>query len=267
VVGALIHPASGPTEICNVVVGKGLVYDTGGVQDKGEHMPGMQGDMQGSAAVLAQALYFQNYPERLRKSTLFVMVLAENRDGPSAYLPNNIYPMYNGTTVEVTHTDAEGRLVLADAVGWATELVATSSDRGIKIGTVCTIATLTGAAVNALGPPYSGVMVKDNDPELTARLVLSGNRTGDLVWPLPDHPWYAAKMKSHAADLRNTGTIKQGGAQQGFAFLKRAPSGDVQGLVHLDIAPKLEGSGEDGYTDGLPRDGAVAMMIDFLSAS
>lgn len=261
IVAFRVDPASGPTSKVAIRVGKGVTFDSGGVMDKGEHMPGMKLDMMGSAAVLAAGLYFLVHPDELLQSTIYVLGLAENRDGPGAYVPDEILVSHKGLTVENTHPDAEGRLLLADAMGWSVEQPKPTEE----IVSILTIATLTGAAWMALSTPYTALFLKGDDQNELGRLRKVGDDCADPIWPLPaSHPHYAKQMESKVADLRNTGKEKPGGAPQAAAFLAHFLPDDYAGeFVHLDIAGSvdIDMAGTPSTAKGLPQDAGVAFLI------
>ena len=175
-------------------VGKGIVYDTGGLSLKNkEGMPGMKSDMGGAAAVLGafRAATLGGFPDRLHA----VLCLAENAVGPDSLRPDDIITGYSGRTVEVNNTDAEGRLVLADGVAYAA--------RDLAADVIVDLATLTGAQLMATGRSHAGVIT--DDAELEAAVVAAGLRSGDLVHPLPYVPeFYRAELKSEVADMKNS---------------------------------------------------------------
>jgi len=175
-------------------VGKGIVYDTGGLSLKGKtDMPGMKTDMGGAAAVLAafRACVELGVPRRLDA----ILCLAENAVGPNALRPDDVITLHSGKTVEVNNTDAEGRIVLADGVSYAV--------RDLKATTVIDLATLTGAQLVATGKLHAGVV--SNDEALEAACVRAGRRSGDLCFPLPYAPeLFRAELSSPVADLRNS---------------------------------------------------------------
>ena len=204
------------------LVGKSITFDTGGISLKpGAGMQDMKGDMGGGAAVLhgIGALAALGAPVR----ALAVLAAAENMPGGNAFRPGDILRAANGKTIEVINTDAEGRLVLADALWYARREGATH---------VVDFATLTGAIVIALGDLYSGVFA--NDDALRDRILEAGRRSGDLVWPMPLHPRYRRYVDSDFADLKNASELRQGGAALAAAFLREF-TGEGP-WAHLDIA-------------------------------
>ena len=179
----------------NIVwVGKGIVYDTGGLSIKTKAgMPGMKGDMGGAAAVMMafKAAVENGFSENLDA----VLCLAENSVGPEATRPDDILKLYSGKTVEVNNTDAEGRLVLGDGVAYAVAK--------LKPTVIVDLATLTGAQLMATGRNHAAVVC--NDEELENAAVRTGKSSGDLVFPLPYCPeFYRGEFKSEVADMKNS---------------------------------------------------------------
>ena len=176
------------------LVGKGIVYDTGGLSIKGkDHMPGMKIDMGGAAGVLGAfaTAVRGGFADNLH----CLLCLAENSVGPDATRPDDILTMYSGKTVEVNNTDAEGRLVLGDGVAYAS--------RHLSPDVILDMATLTGAQLVATGKRHAAVVC--NDADLEARAVLAGKRSGDLTWPLPYCPeLFRKEFRSECADLKNS---------------------------------------------------------------
>ena len=177
-------------------VGKGITFDTGGLWLKdGAGMYTMKYDMCGAANVLGLMLAVAELALPVR--IMGVLALAENAVGPDAMQPGTVAMACNGTTVEINNTDAEGRLVLADAIAWA-------SQRHPQARYIIDMATLTGAVVKALGYELSGLMTQDEP--LRAALTLAGKRSGDEVWSLPLDARLKKQTDSAIADLCNTPT-------------------------------------------------------------
>ncbi|MBI2484705.1 hypothetical protein HYW18_00960 [Candidatus Uhrbacteria bacterium] len=255
-----VHPTTGETTTRDVIIGKGLVFDDGGQVSKGEHMAGMGGDKMGALGCLGVALYFGQHPDELTRTLEVILVLAENRTDGNAYLMDEILTSFGGKRVRVTHPDAEGRLVLADAIEWAH---ANFSD----IASLQTMATLTGAAVTALGQPFSAMFVNDNYWERMTELKEAGERAADRVWPMPMDPYYANLLLDPVADLRNTGKKKEGGPSLGAMFLAAFHPKDWPGeFIHLDIAGStaLDFAGGTEIAEGLPRAAGIAFTIERL---
>jgi len=204
-----------------VLVGKGITFDSGGISIKpGAGMEEMKTDMAGSAAVLGtmQAAAGLGLPVNL----LGIIPTAENMPDGKAYKPGDVVTSLSGTTIEITNTDAEGRLVLCDALHFA---------RRYRPAAMIDLATLTGACVVALGHEASGLM--GNDQRLIASLKQAGERCGERVWELPLWEGYGEVMKSDIADLKNAGSRDGGSITAGW-FLKQFV-GDTR-WAHLDIA-------------------------------
>jgi leucyl aminopeptidase len=207
------------------VVGKGITFDSGGQNLKPTgHIETMRCDMAGSAAVLGVMKALAAL--RPKVNVTGVCALAHNAIGEHAYFPGDVYKAYNGTTVEILSTDAEGRLVLADAISYCKETRSPSR--------IIDLATLTGGILTCLGTSVAGLF--SNDEDLATRLFAAGEDTGERLWRFPLYQEYAESMKSDIADLRNTSSFKKGYASSitGAAFI-----GEFAGATqwaHLDIA-------------------------------
>ena len=205
-----------------VLVGKGITFDSGGISIKpGEGMDNMKMDMGGAAAVFGALHAVASL--KLPLHVVGLISSAENMPSATAYKPGDIITTLSGKTVEVLNTDAEGRIVLADALHYAQRY----NPQG-----VVDLATLTGAIMVALGPHAIGAM--GTSPELMQRLERAGEATGERVWELPLWDEYREMVKSEIADVRNTGGARFGGAITAAAFLA-AFAGELP-WVHLDIA-------------------------------
>ncbi len=216
------EPEDAAGDVVLGLVGKAITFDTGGISIKpSEFMEEMKHDMSGGAAVVAAmgAIADLGLPVR----TLAVVAATENMPDGGAYRPGDILTASNGKTIEVITTDAEGRLVLADALVHA---------RGLGATHVLDLATLTGAMVVALGDIYAGVF--SNDDEWRERIIAAGAATGDRVWPMPMDPRYRRMIDSTYADMRNAGRARMAGGQAGAELLKEF-AGDGP-WAHLDIA-------------------------------
>ena len=204
------------------LVGKSITFDTGGISIKpSSGMQNMKGDMSGGAGTLhgIGALAALGTPVR----AIAVLAAAENMPGGAAFRPGDILHAANGKTIEVINTDAEGRLVLADALWYVRREGATH---------VVDLATLTGAMVIALGDLYSGAF--SNDEEWMQRIVAAGERSGDLVWPFPLHPRYRRYIDSTYADMKNGSILREGSPVLAAKFLEEF-AGDGP-WAHLDVA-------------------------------
>jgi leucyl aminopeptidase len=224
------------------LVGKGITFDSGGISIKpAENMAAMKGDMAGAAAVIGAMTAIARLGPRLRVTG--VIPATENLPSGSALKPGDVLRMMSGTTVEVVNTDAEGRLVLGDALHFA---------RTRTVTHLVDAATLTGACVVALGTVHSGAF--GTDASLLDAVVAAGRASGEKIWPLPLDPEYDELIKSDVADIKNSGGRK-GGAITGAKFLQRFV-GDTP-WVHLDIAGTNDAEKEKGYQ---PR-GATGVMV------
>ncbi len=230
-----------------VLVGKGVTFDSGGIslKDPGA-MDEMKYDMCGAGSVLATLQVVARL--KLRLNVVGVVAAVENMPGSRATKPGDIATSAAGLTVEILNTDAEGRLILADALHYA---------RRFKPAAVLDVATLTGACVVALGHHHTGVMSPSD--ALAREVVEAGVRADDRAWQLPLTEEYAEPLKSNFADFANVGG-RDGGAITAGAFLAKF----TQGLnwVHLDIAGTAWLSGANKGGTGRP----VGLLADFLIA-
>jgi leucyl aminopeptidase len=204
------------------IVGKSITFDAGGISIKpSSGMQDMKGDMSGGAGTLhgIGALAALGTPVK----TIAVLAAAENLPGGDAFRPGDILRAANGKTIEVINTDAEGRLVLADALWYIRREGATH---------VVDMATLTGAMELALGDLYAGMFA--NDDEWRDQIVEAGRRSGDLVWPFPLHPRYRRYIDSAFADMKNSSTLRQGSPALAAEFLHEF-AGDGP-WAHIDMA-------------------------------
>lgn len=232
-----------------VLVGKGITFDTGGISIKpAESMDNMKMDMGGAAAVFGA---MQAVAElKLPLHVVGLVSSAENMPSGTAYRPGDVIKTLSGKTVEVLNTDAEGRIVLADALYYA---------QSYKPAGVVDLATLTGAIMVALGPHAIGAM--GNSPELMARLVQAGEISSERVWELPLWDEYREMVRSDIADVRNTGGARFGGAITAAAFLD-AFVGDMP-WVHLDIAGTAWGGSKPYHAKGATGIG-VRLLVQML---
>ena len=206
-----------------VLVGKGVTFDSGGLNIKGaESMATMKSDMSGAAAVLAAMTALGQIGCRAEVHGL--MGLVENMPGSAAYKPGDILETYSGKSVEVLNTDAEGRLVLCDLLAWAAAR--------LKPTRMVDLATLTGACVVALGTMASGLFSRHD--ELAEALLESGRAAGEKIWRLPMYEEYLDLLQRGPADLRNIGG-RWGGAITAALFLGEFVPRELPWL-HLDIA-------------------------------
>ncbi|HET9329066.1 MAG TPA: leucyl aminopeptidase [Steroidobacteraceae bacterium] len=228
-----------------VLVGKGVTFDTGGISLKDPPgMDEMKFDMSGAAAVIAALTLAAAL--RLPLHVIGLVAAVENMPGGKAVKPGDIATSASGQTVEILNTDAEGRLILCDALHYA---------RRFNPAVVVDIATLTGACVVALGHHHAGVM--GNDAGLIQELLEAGVRADDRCWQLPLTEEYAEQLKSNFADFANVGG-RDGGAITAAAFLAKF----TQGLkwAHLDVAGTAYQSGAQKGSTGRP----TTLLADFL---
>lgn len=208
-----------------VLIGKTMTYDSGGLSLKiNNSMVGMKRDKDGGCAVLG-AMHAVATVIKPRRPVVALLAAAENAISDEAYRPDDVLTYRNGVTVEVTNTDAEGRLVLADALCWACEKESPAY--------IIDLATLTGGVVVALGSTYCG-MFCENDG-LRAKVEAASKATGERVWRLPMHDEYRDLMKSPVADILNSNPNRKAHPIQGAAFLSYFVDPKVP-WCHLDIA-------------------------------
>jgi leucyl aminopeptidase len=204
------------------LVGKGVTFDTGGISLKpSASMHEMKMDMSGAAAVLEAVGAIAELG--LELDLIAVVPSTENMPSGTAIKPGDVITQYNGKTVEVNNTDAEGRLILADALAYAVEL---GAER------IVDLATLTGAVLIALGSTYAAVI--SNDDDLAAAVAQAGETTGELVWRLPLHAEYKELTKGTVADLTNASAKRKAGTIYAGSFLEEFV-GDTP-WAHVDIA-------------------------------
>lgn len=236
------------------LVGKGVTFDSGGLNLKNtQQMAWMKGDMAGGAAVIATMTAL-----RALKSPVHVwgvVAAVENLPGGQATRPGDILRALNGKTIEVTNTDAEGRLILADALVYATRQ---------KVHEIIDLATLTGAASVALGSFAAAAF--GNEPAFLRKILEAGARAGERLWELPLYEEFLEDMRSPIADLRNSAG-RYGGAEKAAAFLREFVDGHP--WVHLDIAPTAyleDAEGTNPYTPKGATGFGVRTLLTYLSS-
>ena len=247
----ILEYAVKPSAPTLLLVGKGLTFDSGGISLKpSAGMEEMKYDMCGGAAVLCAMQAVAQ--AKLKGLNLVAIVPAtENLPGPAALKPGDVITQYGGKTVEVVNTDAEGRLILADALAYGI--------KKYKPDMVIDVATLTGAVIIGLGHHRTGLLA--NDDELCARLLAAGERSGEPLWRLPLDQEYSKQLKSEIADLKNVGK-KDGGAITAAAFLKEFVGKTP--WAHLDIAGTAWDFTEKSYIAKGPSGIAVRTLFDFV---
>ena len=229
------------------LIGKGLTFDTGGISLKpGARMDEMKFDMCGSATVMGVMNAVSILQPKI--NIVFAIGSTENMPGSDAQRPGDIVTAYNGKTIEVLNTDAEGRLVLADVLSYI--------NKNYKPSFMIDFATLTGAVLVALGNRASGLM--GNDEKLINRVKKSSEATDEKVWELPLWPEYSRDIKGKYADIQNLGKAGAGTITAG-AFLKEFV-GDTP-WCHLDIAGTAWGPKEPGYQ---PKVGATGVAVRLI---
>ncbi len=234
-----------------LMVGKGLTFDSGGISLKpSSGMEEMKYDMCGGAAVLCA---MQAAAEAGLKNLNLVAIVpaTENLPGPAALKPGDVISQYGGKTVEVVNTDAEGRLILADALAYGIQKY--------KPDMVVDVATLTGAVIIGLGHHHTGLL--GTDDALCEKLGEAGRRCGEPLWRLPLGPDYTRQLKSEIADLKNVGG-REGGTITAASFLKEFV-GDTP-WAHLDIAGTAWSFTEKSYIPKGPSGIAVRTLFDFI---
>ena len=238
-----------------VLVGKGVVFDTGGLslKDTKDSMDMMKADLGGAAAIVGafEALAALDVPLHV----VGLLPATDNRPGRKAYVPGDVVRMHSGATVEVMNTDAEGRLLLADALSYAADTYAP--------GLVVDVATLTGSCVVALGQAAAGVMTSETEAaaERLYALQRAGERTGERVHPLPMYDTYKERLESDIADLKNVGGPKAGAITAG-KFLEHFVDAP---WLHLDIAGPAYLTREKPYR---PKGGTgfgVRLLLAYLN--
>jgi len=205
------------------LVGKGICFDTGGTNLKpAKYMHGMHEDMEGSAVALGVLLALTELKANFPVDCW--LALAQNHIGPKAYKQNEVVKAANGTTIEIMHTDAEGRMVLADTLYFASKQ---------KPGLIIDYATLTGSCVGALSTRVSGVFT--NNAELIPWLIGAGDASGERVWPFPLYPDFEDALKSDIADIKQCTLDSDADHILGAMFLKKFLVNDPD-WVHVDLS-------------------------------
>lgn len=217
------YRGAGASEAPVVLAGKGITFDSGGISIKpGTGMWAMKGDMGGAAAVTATVLSLAR--SRAPVHVVAIAALAENMPSGTASRPGDVVRAMNGRTIEIINTDAEGRLVLADAVALA--------EQRFRPAAIVDVATLTGAVTTALGDEYAGLFSRND--ALADQLLAAGRASGEELWRLPLHPNYAEDMESDIADIKNSDEGGAPGAGLGAHFIGFFV--DSTPWAHIDIA-------------------------------
>jgi leucyl aminopeptidase len=234
------------------LVGKGIVFDSGGMNLKPTgYIEDMKTDMAGAATCFGA---FKSAVElKLKKNVILVMCCAENAISNTAFKPGDMFIAYNGLGVEITNTDAEGRLVLADGLAYV--------QKNFKATTIIDLATLTGACMVALGFTTAGLFC--NDKKLRDDLIETGEETGERIWELPVFDEHRESMKSKVADLKNSEAKGYGGASKAAAFMEKFIEENTK-WAHLDIAGPAEGKKDEYYVPELGTGRYLRTLVEFL---
>jgi len=232
-----------------VLVGKGVTFDTGGINLKPTHsILEMNMDMSGGAAVIHAIVAAAKL--KLKKNIIALIPAVENMPSGSSYRPGDILRSMSGKTIEVLNTDAEGRIILSDALTYAEKY---------KPSLVIDVATLTGAAVVALGQRVSAVFTKNQDVEKL--LIKLGEKSGDNVWPMPLWDEYEDDIKGTFGDWANTGKTSYGGAITAAMFLYQFAKN--YNWAHIDIAPTMTSIDGDHLAKGAAGS-PVRLLVELL---
>jgi leucyl aminopeptidase len=237
-----------------VLAGKGVTFDSGGLNLKPSNgIYEMHMDMSGAAAVIHAVALAARL--KLPQPVVGLIPSVENMPGNNAYRPGDILKSLSGKTIEVLNTDAEGRLILADALTYA---------KRFKPAVVLDIATLTGAAITALGLHASAVLTRDN--ALAERIARDGEASGDYVWRLPLWDEYEDGVKGTFADIANaapSGAGRGGGTIEGGMFLWQFAKELDCPWAHLDIAPRMTAAHGDELAKGAAG-APVRLLLRFI---
>lgn len=239
-----------------VLIGKTMTYDSGGLSLKiNNGMRGMKRDKDGGCAVIG-AMHAVATVIKPRRPVVALLAVAENSISDEAYRPDDVIPYRNGVTVEVTNTDAEGRLVLADALCWACE----KEDPAYIVD----LATLTGGVVTALGSTFAGMFCEDDG--LRGKVEAAAGVSGERVWRLPMHQEYRDMMKSSVADIINSNPNRKAHPIQGAAFLSFFVTPGTA-WCHLDIAGVHAVEGDSGpFVKESATGWGVRLLAEMLEA-
>jgi len=231
------------------IIGKGITFDSGGLNLKpGMSMRTMKQDMSGSAIVLGVMKAIAH--QKPKKNVMGILAIAENMPGGNAQRPGDVVRAMNGKTVEIGNTDAEGRLVLSDALSYAV-------DKGIN--NIIDIATLTGAISVALGNEYTGLF--GNDQEFIDKFLISAKSTGEKFWQLPVDKNYSKLYKSSIADIENIGGREAGSITGAMIIGEFAGNAS---WIHLDIASTITSPKDVGYNPKGPTGVSVRTILNLI---
>lgn len=240
------------SEDLTMIVGKGITFDTGGINLKPTNfVEDMRADMSGGAAALG--IIQAAATIQLKRNLVILVPATENAIDARSYKPGDVYRSYKGTTVEITNTDAEGRLVLADALSYGQKRFAPAR--------IIDMATLTGAIVIALGDYRAGLF--SNNEKFAKLCEQAADKTGELVWRMPLDPEYKKLLKSDIADLKNASTIRMAGSITAATFLKEFIEQNTP-WIHLDIAGTAFLDKPRDYHLTLATGAGVRLVIELL---
>ncbi len=233
------------------LVGKGVTFDSGGLNLKPTgYMETMRQDMSGAMVVLAVMKTLAEL--NIKTNVVAVMPLAENMIGPTFYKPGDVLKSYNGKTVEIWNTDAEGRLILADALSYVV--------KKYKPDQVIDFATLTGSIIVALGTNVAGLF--SNNDDLAQNLITAGKNVDELLWRMPMFDSYKELLKSEVADINHCPKKRDAGAITAALFLESFVENTP--FAHIDIAGTAWSEEAKGYIKKNATGYGVRLMIDFL---
>ena len=222
------------------LVGKGITFDTGGISLKpAERMHEMKGDMAGAAAVISAMQIIATLKPAINVTAL--VSSTENMPSGTAYRPGDILRIMNGKTIEIVNTDAEGRLVLADALSYATRE---------ELSPIIDVATLTGGIVVALGSVMAGLFC--NDEQLSNEIIAAGRATGEKFWPMPLDDEYDEQIKSDNADIKQTGgrsasSVTAAKILEHFVGNAKWAHLDIAGTDFVDTKKPYQENGATGF--------------------
>jgi len=237
-----------PFSLC--LIGKGITFDSGGISLKpSKRMHEMKGDMAGAAAVLCAMEAASKL--KIKKNILAIIPLTENMPGGMATKPGDVVESLSGKTIEIINTDAEGRMILADAVTYAKKLGAKK---------ILDFATLTGACIVALGDAASGVL--GNDRAFVDEVIRAGGLSGEKLWQLPLYKEYEEYLKSDIADIKNASDLGKAGTASGATFVKKFVEDTP--WVHVDIAGTADLDRSFRHYDKGPSGAGVFTMLNYL---
>lgn len=234
-----------------VLIGKGVCFDSGGISIKlGPGMEQMKIDMGGAASVIGAFEAVSRL--KLKMNVIGLIPAVENMPAGNAFKPSDVIRSYSGTSIEVQNTDAEGRLILADALDYAANY---------KPKAVIDLATLTGAALVTFGHTCAGIMGTSQD--LIEKLIKAGNSSYERVWQLPLYDEFDKLMNSDVADIKNIGPSRLAGTILGGIFLKKFV-GDKYPWAHIDIAGTAINPEPNDYTTTIGTGFGVRLIVEFL---